>query len=88
MDGIAQVKQIFDSCWFDAVRCDEGIKALANYSRSYDDERDTYSERPVHNWASNGSDAFRMFAQGFKAATKPNLQIMMAPQYEGGGWMR
>jgi len=88
MDGIAQVKQIFDSCWFDAVRCDEGIKALANYSRSYDDERDTYSERPVHNWASNGSDAFRMFAQGFKDTSKPNLQIMMAPQYEGGGWMR
>jgi phage terminase large subunit len=88
MDGIAQVKQIFDSCWFDAQRCDEGIKALANYSRSYDDERDTYSERPVHNWASNGSDAFRMFAQGFKDTSKPNLQIMMAPQYEGGGWMR
>lgn len=87
MDGIAQVKQIFDSCWFDERRCDEGLKALANYSRSYDDERDTYSERPVHNWASNGSDAFRMFAQGFKPPMKVNLGLMMEPA-RAGGWMR
>lgn len=87
MDGIAQVKQIFDSCWFDERRCDEGIKALANYSRAYDDERDTYSERPVHNWASNGSDAFRQFAQGYKPKVAPNMKLFEMPS-TGGGWMR
>jgi phage terminase large subunit len=87
MDGIAQVKQIFDSCWFDERRCEEGLKALANYSRAYDDERDTYSERPVHNWASNGSDAFRQFAQGYKPVTKVNLALMMESSGTGG-WMR
>lgn len=86
MDGIAMVKQVFDSCWIDESRCDEGIKALANYSRKYDDERDTYSERPVHNWASNGADAFRQFAQGFKPVTKPNLNQNLNPV--AGGWMR
>lgn len=85
MDGIALVKQVLDSCWMDQTRCDEGFKALANYSRAYDEDRDTYSERPVHNWASNGADAFRQFAQGYKVEPK------MSPlRYEAiaGGWMR
>lgn len=72
MDGIAMVKQIFDSCWIDKERCSEGFKALANYSRKYDEERDTYMERPIHNWASNGADAFRQFAQGYKSRTVAN----------------
>lgn len=86
MDGIAMVKQILDTCWIDEERCAEGFKALANYSRKYDDERDTYSERPVHNWASNGSDAFRQFAQGYKPVTQPNLKVDLNPVQ--GGWMR
>jgi phage terminase large subunit len=78
----------FDNCWFDAERCSEGLAALKNYQRAYDDERDTYSERPVHNWASNGSDAFRQFAQGWKLDTPVN-QERMKPRYSArpGGWM-
>lgn len=86
MDGIAQVKQAFDNCWFDKERCKEGLAALANYARKYDEERDTYMERPVHNWASNGADAFRQFAQGYKAPGKP---VVVTPKYTqtAGGWM-
>ena len=88
MDGIAMTKQIFDNCWFDSERCKEGIQALSNYSRAYDDERDTYAERPVHNWASNGSDAFRQFAQGYRSQTAPNLKAMeLKYQQQSGGWM-
>jgi phage terminase large subunit len=88
MDGIALVKREFDNCWFDAERCSEGLAALKNYQRAYDDERGTYSERPVHNWASNGSDAFRQFAQGWKLDTPVN-QERMKPRYSArpGGWM-
>jgi hypothetical protein len=87
MDGIEMTKQVFDTCWIDEKRCEEGFKALANYSRAYDEERDSYSERPVHNWASNGADAFRQFAQGYKSQT---LVIPKTLQYQPvvGGWMR
>jgi hypothetical protein len=86
MDGIEMTKQVFDSCWFDAERCDVGIKALSNYSRAYDEDRDTYSERPVHNWASNGSDAFRQFAQGYRVSAGPVAPLEYRPM--AGGWMR
>lgn len=85
MDGIAMTKQIFDSCYIDETRCNEGLKALSNYSRRYDEERDTYMETPVHNWASNGADAFRQFAQGYKPVTVMKLQ---RPVVLNGGWMR
>jgi phage terminase large subunit len=89
MDGIAMTKQVFDTCWFDEKRCDEGLKALANYSRAYDDERDTYSERPVHNWASNGADAFRQFAQGYKSKTVANVKAFDPNAFaSNSGWMR
>ena len=82
MDGIAQTKQVFDQCWIDEVKCREGFSALANYQRSYDEERDTYLERPIHNWASNGADAFRQFAQGFRLEEEVNAN-MFKIQYKG-----
>lgn len=89
MDGIAMTKQVFDNCWFDEERCKEGLAALSNYSRKYDEERDTYMERPVHNWASNGSDAFRQFAQGYKNKRTVDLsKIMPRPMQSAGGWMQ
>lgn len=89
MDGIEMTKQIFDSCWIDEDRCSEGFKALANYSRGYDEERDTYMERPIHNWASNGADAFRQFAQGYKPVGRPDVSKFVEPPMRySGGWMR
>lgn len=85
MTGIQLTKQKFDSCWFDEGRCEEGLAALKNYQRQYDEERDTYSERPVHNWASNGADAFRQFAQGYSSEKTPDASAMEIP-YTGRGW--
>lgn len=89
MDGVAMTKQVFDNCWFDEERCKEGLAALSNYSRKYDEERDTYMERPVHNWASNGADAFRQFAQGFKNKRAFDLnKLQPRPTSVLGGWMQ
>lgn len=64
-DGIDMTREFLNGCYFDAGRCKEGIKALANYRREYDEANDTYSLTPKHTWASNGADAIRQFAQGF-----------------------
>lgn len=64
-DGIDMTREFLTGCYFDAGRCAEGLKALANYRRQYNETNDTYSLTPLHNWASNGSDAIRQLAQGF-----------------------
>lgn len=62
MDGIDAVRGIFSKCWFDAENCREGLNALKNYRKQYDEKRKTYMNQPYHDWSSNGSDAFRYLA--------------------------
>ena len=69
MEGIELTRQSFASCWFDQERCEKGIDALSNYQFFWDDTGETFRERPAHTWASNGSDAFRQFAQGYEPET-------------------
>ncbi len=68
-EGIEQTRRAFAGSWFDADRCEVGLDALANYERKYDEENDTHKETPIHNWASNGADAFRQFGQGYVGST-------------------
>lgn len=51
-DGISAVRTTLPMCYFDKERTEEGRSALRNYRRSKTD-------KPIHNWASHGSDAFR-----------------------------
>lgn len=66
MEGIEAVRGVFPTCWFDEVRCKEGLNALSNYAWALNPDTNTFSQNPIHNWASNGADAFRQFAQGYK----------------------
>lgn len=62
MDSIHLVRMMIAKTWFDRTKCEKGIKALQNYSRKWDDKLKVYQERPTHDWASHGADAFREFA--------------------------
>lgn len=64
--GISQTRDRFDECWFDSDGCAEGISALENYRKKWDEERQTFLNHPEHDWASNYADAFRQFGQGWK----------------------
>ena len=75
-DGIAMVRDVFKRCWFHEENCAQGLDALANYQYQFDDSYQTFRKVPLHNWASNGSDAFRMFAQGYEDdVVSPNLEF-------------
>lgn len=65
-DGIEATRKIFPRVWFDETRCELGINALASYRREYDEKRDVYHDKPVHDWSSNGADAFRQMAQAWQ----------------------
>jgi hypothetical protein len=44
----------------------EGLKALKAYRKEWDEERGTWRDKPRHDWASHGADAFRVLASRFK----------------------
>jgi hypothetical protein len=66
IDGINQARAVFNRCWFDKEKCKQGIKALENYTKEWDDKRKVFRLRPAHTWASHAADAWRYFAMGYK----------------------
>jgi phage terminase large subunit len=63
-DSINAVRRILPRCAFDRDRCEEGLKALRQYRREWDDVRKVFVERPLHNWTSHFADAFAELAAG------------------------
>lgn len=61
-DGIDAARSIFGRCWFDSEKCKEGLNALKNYRKVWDDKKKTYLNHPLHDWSSNGADSFRYLA--------------------------
>ena len=60
--GINAARVLFARCWFDEAGCREGMDALSNYRRSYNERLGEFKDAPVHDWASHGADAFRYLA--------------------------
>lgn len=60
-DGIQAVRKMFPRVWFD-TGCEDGIEALRQYHREWDDDRKMFRDKPHHDWTSHGADAFRYLA--------------------------
>lgn len=60
--GIDAARMILPKCWFDYTNCAAGLDALRSYRRQYHEHTKAYSDTPLHDWASNGADAFRYLA--------------------------
>jgi len=58
------VRRMLPKCWFNMPKVKQGLDALRNYRREYDEKRNVYFDKPLHNWASHASDAFRYMAVG------------------------
>lgn len=94
-DGIENVRRLLPQCWFDSVECKRGIDALCEYSREWDTVNKVFAQRPEHNWASHGADAFRTMAnlhpgrQKYFAESKKRERYQMDSRrkYPGSTWM-
>lgn len=78
MDGIDATRALFERCWFDSNKCRDGLNALKSYRKQYDEKRKTYLNQPLHDWASNGADSFRMLAVSI------DLRHKSAPVHQDG----
>lgn len=65
-DGIQAARKAFPHCWFDEDACSEGLEALRQYQREYDEDKKSFRERPRHDWTSHPADAFRMLAVAYQ----------------------
>uniref|UniRef100_A0A6M3K993 Putative terminase n=1 Tax=viral metagenome TaxID=1070528 RepID=A0A6M3K993_9ZZZZ len=72
-EGIEAVRSILPYCWFDEENTTislgktshekrVGLPSLENYRKEYDEKRETFLSRPLHNWASHGAKAFETMA--------------------------
>jgi len=64
-DGIQSVRRLLPRCWFDEEATKQGLSALRNYRREFDEKRNVFYDRPLHDWCSHAADAFRYLAIGF-----------------------
>tara|TARA_R110000822_G_C15325143_1_gene494099 strand:- start:1836 stop:3164 length:1329 start_codon:yes stop_codon:yes gene_type:complete len=62
LDGINAVRKILPDCHFDLATTHEGVEALRAYKREFNELTKSFRDKPLHNWASDGSDAFRYLA--------------------------
>jgi len=63
-DGIQAVRRLLPRCWFDKENTKQGLSALRNYRRVFDEKRNVFFDTPLHDWASHYSDSFRYLAIG------------------------
>ncbi len=60
VDGINAARMIMANCYFDEDACEDGLNVLRHYR--YRVVEGQLSNEPLHDWASDGADAFRTFA--------------------------
>lgn len=66
-DGINAARILLARSYFDdneAIKL--GLSCLKNYHRKYNEETRVYENKPLHDWSSNGADAFRYLAVAAK----------------------
>lgn len=82
-DGIQAVRQCLPMCWFDKTKCAEGIEALRQYQREYDEDKKAFRSSPRHDWTSHPSDAFRMMAVAWRLEPKVKAPDVVKPLIVG-----
>jgi phage terminase large subunit len=93
-DGINAVRSILPRCWFDADKCERGIKALRSYRTEFDAAAGTFKARPLHDWSCHAADAFRYLALSIarvdRTASRGNrpLVVESCSGFDGLSWAR
>jgi len=86
-DGIQAVRMALPRCWFDAEKCADGIEALRQYQREYDEDKRAFRQTPKHDWTSHPADAMRMLAISWREEPRdkppdPSKVLIVGPENE------
>lgn len=67
LEGIDLVRRMLLKANFDGSKCLQGIRALKEYHKEFNEKLQMYEEKPCHDWSSHGADGFRYLCQGIIA---------------------
>ena len=68
MDGHQAVRKTLPLCVFHPRTEAEGMSALEQYHREWDDDLKTYKLKAQHDWSSHGAKAFQYLSQAWRSA--------------------
>jgi hypothetical protein len=81
-DSINAGRRLLPYCVFDQERCGHGLESLRQFRREWDDDKKTFRDTPLHDWASHGASAFRTLAWAAKAG-KVDVPAPPKPEPKG-----
>jgi len=84
-DGIQAVRMMLPRCYFDEEKCNEGIEALRQYQREWDEDKKSFRSSPKHDWTSHGADAMRMLAIAWREEPSKRMNASERPLIVGPG---
>ncbi len=73
--GIMTVRALLQRSYFDEHRTADGRKALINYRKEFNAKLKVYSDKPLHNWASHGADAFRCGSSAIRGGVRSEKRM-------------
>lgn len=65
-DGINAARHTLAHCVFDRGRCENGIEAIRQYRREWDEDARVFRDTPLHDWTSHAADAFRYLSMAWR----------------------
>jgi phage terminase large subunit len=84
-DGISYVRGMLPRIRIDR-KCKGLIEALSNYSREWNDEREVYSDKPLHDSCSHYADAVRMLCLAYDQADPGRWKPTTATGMDSSVW--
>ena len=85
IDGINAARLVFPNCYFDETACEDGLDALRHYKYKVIDGK--LSNEPMHDWASDGADAFRYFAVSTRAPRGDSNRVIEKLRRAASQWV-
>lgn len=74
LDGIQASRWLLQKPVRFHSRCESGVEALKAYRYDYDEDRKSFTRKPVHDWSSHTADAWR-----YLAVVVRNTEALMQP---------
>jgi hypothetical protein len=75
-DGLQAGRIAINAAVFDADRTSHGVEGLKSYRRDWDDERKTFRETPVKDWAEHIGSAWRYLGLSWREERKEAPVVM------------
>jgi phage terminase large subunit len=65
-EQIDHARTVIPVALFDERLCEDGIAALMQFHRDYDEDKDVYGKNPEHDWSSHGASSFMTGSMAWK----------------------